>query len=501
MIQAICWVLVHSLWQGLLLALAGGAVILSTKRAAAALRYRVLCGLSGVFLAGMGLTFYYEWTIIPWSGNGSDRVGAVRVDWLEDWCSAHAVQIVGAWLIVTLLKSVRMAAGFNYIRRIRRQGLISPALWVERVQELSRQLGVRRPVRMVESALLRVPIVIGQLRPVIYIPLGLINHLPASEMEAVLLHELAHIRRYDHVVNMVQQVAECLLFFNPGFLWISSVLREERENCCDDMAIEHTRDRVEYVRALVRFKEHSLRGMALAFPGNKRQLLHRVMRISRQENKTLSGKERLVLLGGCLALLCLLAAIRPSYPRRSAKDRPVEVQLVKSRLVQVPANLVAVLQERQQVAQNMEWVQTQLVRLRHRSGAKRRNATVKKSEHAQNPEQAERDQRQADQQRTEAELRAQADQQAQADLNRLQADRDRDQAARDREQAERDRRQAEQDRLQAVRDRQQADRDRAQAELYRQQADRDRAQAELNRQQAELNRIKAERDRQKTKNN
>ena len=130
-----------------------------------------------------------------------------------------------------------------------------------------RQLDIRRRVKLVESVLVRAPMVIGQLRPIIYIPLGLINHLPASEMEAVLLHELAHIRRYDYVVNMVQQVAECLLFFNPGFLWISSLLREERENCCDDIAIAHTRDRVEFVRALVRFKEHSLRGWPWRFRG------------------------------------------------------------------------------------------------------------------------------------------------------------------------------------------------------------------------------------------
>ena len=110
------------------------------------------------------------------------------------------------------------------MRRMRREGLMAPAFGWKGWIVLSRQLGLRRTVKLVESALVRVPMVIGQLRPIIYIPLGLINHLPASEMEAVLLHELAHIRRYDHVVNMVQHVAECLLFFNPGFLWISSLI-------------------------------------------------------------------------------------------------------------------------------------------------------------------------------------------------------------------------------------------------------------------------------------
>jgi bla regulator protein BlaR1 len=477
MIQAICWVLVHSLWQGVLLALAGGGVILCTKRAAAAMRYRLLCGLLGIFLAGMGVTFVYEWAMVSGSAEGNSGVG-VSMSWLGDWCSAHAVQIVGVWLIIAVVRSIRMAAGWKYMWRMRREGVIAPALWVERMGELSRQLGIRRTVKLVESALVRVPVVIGQLRPIIYIPLGLINHLPASEMEAVVLHELAHIRRYDHVVNMVQHVAECLLFFNPGFLWISSLMRQERENSCDDVAIAHTRDRVEFVRALVRFSEHSLRGMVLAFPGDKRQLLHRVLRISRQENKTLSGRERLVLFGGCLVLVCLLVAGAGRADVKRIGDpvvkvtetvgrRPVEAQPVKT----APAELVSVLRAREQVTQNMEWVEAQLDRLHHKSGRKVRNKQVRDVEQpAANVEEmqakVEGDEVQKREQ-TELALEQAERNQAQDKLNKDQAQRDREQAVRDREQANRNREQAERDRVQAERDRQQAGLDRQQAELER----------------------------------
>jgi hypothetical protein len=328
--------------------------------------------------------------------------------------------------------------------------------------------------------------VIGQLRPIIYIPLGLINHLPASEMEAVLLHELAHIRRYDHVVNMGQQVAECLLFFNPGFLWISSLLREERENCCDDIAIAHTQDRVEFVRALVRFKEHSLRGMALAFPGNKRQLLHRVLRISRQENKTLSGRERLVLLGGFLVLMCLLVARvgRADIKKIEERVEAVGVRPAGSRPVErAPADLLSVLQTRQQVAQNMEWVKAELDRLHHKSGRKKINKAVRAVE-------------QPDRVREQGEL------------DRQQGERDREQAERNRQQANLDRDQALRDREQAARDREQAARNREQAERNLAQAEKDRQRAELDRQRAELERVKGDlerkqtgQDQQKSKNN
>jgi hypothetical protein len=457
------------------------------------------------------------------------------MNWLGDWCSAHAFQVVTVWLAVAVIKSVRMAAGWNYIRRMRREGLAAPALWVERVDGLSRQLGVRQAVKLVESLLVRVPMVIGQLRPIIYIPLGLINHLPASEMEAVLLHELAHIRRYDHLVNMVQQAAECLLFFNPGFLWISALIREERENSCDDIAIAHTRDRVEFVRALVRFKEHSIQGMTLAFPGNKRQLLHRVLRISRQENKTLSGKERFVLLGGCLVMLCLLVA-RADVKKKAepvAGVRLAAVQLAEAVPVrEVPKEVVAVLQERERVTQNMEWVKAKLDQLHHQPNIKKRmidmDQEAMNAERAEQMlkeqegmvEEAERDQQRAadlDQQRA-AELDRQqeaerVEQEAKQSLaDKLQADRDREQdklqADKDREQAERDRQQAERDRQQAEKDRLQADRDRKQAELDGLRADKDRERATLERMQAEdsrkqveRERQRGERDQQKSKNN
>ena len=528
MIQAICWVLVHSLWQGVLLALAGGGVILSTKRTAAAVRYRILCGLVSVFLGGMGVTFIYEWTMVSESG-GAGAGGSMY--WLGDWCSAHAVQIVRVWFIIMIFRSIRMAAGWKYIWRMRREGLMAPALWEGRMDELSRQLCIRPTVRLVESVLVRVPMVIGQLRPIIYIPLGLINHLPASEMEAVLLHELAHIRRYDHVVNMMQQVAECLLFFNPGFLWISSLLREERENCCDDIAIAHTQDRVEFVRALVRFKEHSLRGMALAFPGNKRQLLHRVLRISRQENKTLSGRERLVLLGGCLVLMCLLVARVGRVDIKKIENRveAVGVRPAGSGPVELaPADLLSVLQTRQQVAQNMEWVKAELDRLHHRSGRKKINKGVRAVEQPEqgevNSEEAERDHALVVQDNEQAERdpmqAVQSEEQTdrvrdQAELDRQQGERDREQAERNRQQANLDRDQALRDREQAARDREQAERnlaqaekDRQRAELDRLQADRDRQQAEMARKQAELERVKGDperkqtgQDEQKSKNN
>ncbi len=512
MIQAICWVLLHSLWQGLLLALAGGGIILSTRRSAAAVRYRLLCGLGALFLIIPGVTFFYELAMVTLPGEGNAEF-VVSVNWFVEWCSEHAWVIVTGWLFIVVLKSVRVAAGWNYLRQMRLEGRSAPALWMDRIGALSEQVGVTRTVKLVESALVRVPMVIGQLKPIIYVPLGLINHLPAGEMEAVLLHELAHIRRYDHVVNMVQQIAECLLFFNPGFLWISAVIREERENSCDDVAIANTGNPVEFVRALVRFKEHSVRGAVLAFPGNRRQLLHRVLRISRQENKTLSGRERIVLLLGCLVLLGLLAA-RVGTAAGHKKVNEMQAQVSEWATIElhpidvketptVSPELAQVLRTKQQVSQNMEWVQAQLERL-HKAGHKgaTREVDWNRVMVRRKLQLVEREQMEADQQRAQIDL-----ERAQGDKEKEQGVRDREQAEQDRQQAERDRHQADLDREQAVRDQHQADLDRQQALRDREQAERDRLQAqhereaaEFERLQGELQRKKAELDRVKPKN-
>jgi multidrug efflux pump subunit AcrA (membrane-fusion protein) len=216
--------------------------------------------------------------------------------------------------------------------------------------------------------------------------------------------------------------------------------------------------------------------------------LNRVLRISRQQNKTLSGRERLVLLGGCLVLICLLAA---GPARTDIKKTELRVEAAGARPVQAaPAELVSVLRAREQVAQNMEWVEAQLIRLHHQSGRKKKKVEVRQVEKpASNVEQS---QASAQQMQASAEqVERNAVHEAQ---NREQAERSLEEAERDRQQAERNREQALKDRLQAERDKQQANRDRLQAEMERQQAELERAKEDLQRKMSEM-------DRQNSKNN
>lgn len=525
MIQAICWVLIHSLWQGAVLAVAAGCVLAGTKRSAAAVRYRLLGGLLLLFLATCGMTFLYELYVAGEIGGVGEAGNTAAADVLaagsgilRRYCETNAGWIVCAWFVVAAVKAVRMAGGWGYVHAISRHGhKEAPEQWVRLVARWAGELGIRRHVRLLESRLVQAPMIVGHLKPVIFIPLGLINQLPPDEIEAVLLHELAHIRRHDYLVNLMQQLAECVLFFNPGLLWVSSLLREERENCCDDIAIAQTGDGVRLVRALVRIKEHSMGVAAVAFrPGGKRQLLRRVLRIAQQRNQGLHGGERFFLsASGLVVVLLLLSVHRVGGGAMAESQMAAQRQAMDSHSAAVEApgpELMSVLREQKQVAENMEWARQQLTILhqhkiktgkvpkrRTEGEGTRKMQTRQVNEEVLNDqaqaqpdmlqgqrdrEQADRNREQVEKNRLQAQRNREQDELNKAQVSRAEAERERMQVERDREQAVKDLAQAELDRLQADRDRAQADRDRQQGEKDREQAERDRQQAELERQQA-----------------
>ncbi|RZJ89768.1 MAG: hypothetical protein EOO20_10030 [Chryseobacterium sp.] len=187
-----------------------------------------------------------------------------------------------AWLIVFLIRCGRFGWDLTNNHRLAKGGGVETnPYWQYRLDQLAALLGISGRVRLLESSLVNGPAIIGVLKPVILIPLGVLASMPADQLEAVLLHELAHIRRKDYLVNLIQGMAEAIFFFNPALKWLSQQLRIEREHCCDDIALDHV-NRLTFVQALVSFQEHSLyrRAFPLAFTGQQDRLLARVSRIT-----------------------------------------------------------------------------------------------------------------------------------------------------------------------------------------------------------------------------
>lgn len=159
---------------------------------------------------------------------------------------------VSLWLLGTAALLARNLGGwFHFRRRLLREVESMGGEWPDVLRRLASRLDVRRPVRLVRSDRATVPLVAGWLRPVVVLPTSLLTGLPAADLEAILAHELAHVRRHDYLVNLLQISAESALFFHPAVWWLSARIRRERELCCDDLAAAAVGGRGAYARSLL----------------------------------------------------------------------------------------------------------------------------------------------------------------------------------------------------------------------------------------------------------
>lgn len=507
LIQAFSWMLIHSLWQGMLLAVISAMVMLLTKKTSAAVRYNLVLVQFLLFIGVCALTFAWEWNKPPQQsmvqfgnaiGGRASALFSLNADGVRAFANtcvgyftANAPMVVLLWLVFFLFRSVRMMRGLMFIHVAKHRQISEPVgYWKNRVELLCEKLQLKRAVRLLESGYVKMPMVIGHLKPVILIPAGLLAGLPPEQVEAVLLHELAHIRRHDYMVNFLQTIAETVFFFNPGLLWISALLRDERENCCDDIALAQTKNKREFIDALISFKEYSLYGAnyAVAFPGKKNQLLQRVSRILGNKSKTVTSGERAFLIGGVIVLSAIIATAaiaqirKVNYPESgSAHVYKQEQRVVQPAGTQVVAiakqsdrpkrskrRYIADVQKPVRPIENVVMANAELLSPREqmerdalaaKRWAEQENQQTVANNTKPNPEQeqARRDQEQATRDQQHAKV-------------------DQDQARRDQEQARRDQEQAMRDQAQAKIDQEQAERDLVQAKRDQEQAQRDQAQ-------------------------
>lgn len=318
-LESFSWMLIHSLWQGMLLAMVAVLALMAGRNLSPASRYRMVLICFALFLTGAAYTFYWYWT------RTGDTVAAsvIGIDSNTEWgavdsqiisnvaryFSRNASVVVLLWFVMFVFRTVRLMRGMLDLNKLRYTGTQqAPQYWRAKINELATRLGLNRAVILLESTLVKAPAVLGHFSPVILIPAGLLTGLPAGQLEAVLLHELAHIRRHDFLVNLIQAIAETIFFFNPGLLWISELLRQEREHCCDDVAVAQTGNPKEFVQALLSFKEYALGApeLGIGFTGQKNQLTDRVVRILGMKRSSPPAGGYVFIAVSVLLLVCLL---------------------------------------------------------------------------------------------------------------------------------------------------------------------------------------------------
>jgi len=308
--------LLHSLWQGVLLALLTALIVLFTTKVNAKLRYILFVGCLVLFVAGVGTTFCIELnTHVPSSQvntvllgspafgdtvmkSGAVVAGPLLLDNLISSVNKYAPSIVLIWFLVICAKSVRFIVDIRTLGQIRTKQVYNPGkMLVDKVAHLAAQYGIKQKVQILQSGLIKVPMVLGHVKPLILVPLGLINSLSIEEVDAILSHEMAHITRKDYLVNILQSIAEIIFFFNPAVLWVSNLIKTEREHCCDDLAVCNAETKVHYIKALVSCQEFAteMPSYVMAINGRKSQLIHRVQRLVSYRNQSLNKLEKMII--------------------------------------------------------------------------------------------------------------------------------------------------------------------------------------------------------------
>lgn len=296
-VDALTTTLLHSTWQIAAVAVLLWGALQLTRAASAKVRYSLGCAaLAAVVLLPLATfvgTFSrvdettFRAVVVPeqsrtvWlvhQNHSSNRAGqaataqAALMASVETW-------IVPLWLAGVACCSLRLVVSAQYVRTMRRTSIPAPPLVVETVRRLASAMKVTRRIDVMVTAMGGSPGALGCLKPMILLPAVALSGLTPSQLEAILAHEIAHIRRHDYLVNLLQMTAETALFYHPAVWWISRRIRFERELCCDEAAVQANGDVVNYAQALAAVARQSVAhslvvsAATLSLPERVRRLL------------------------------------------------------------------------------------------------------------------------------------------------------------------------------------------------------------------------------------
>lgn len=335
--QALGWTLIHFIWQGALIGILYLSASLILRRRSANARYATACMAMLLMLIAPAATIVIirataelpatatntEWGALPLESVtlkqfqpplvesvDNKEIEPVRastpdaiVKRIQDALPRFIPWFLALWFAGVLFLSLRFAGALVVVHRLKRVET-GPGIriWQERLSLLCQQLKVSRPVRLCESVLVEVPTVVGWLRPVILLPATALTGLSVEQLEALFAHELAHIRRFDYLVNLLQTSIETLFFYHPAVWWVSAQIRQEREHCCDDLAVAACGNVLTYARALTALEDLRGSGPQLAVAASGGSLLLRIQRLLRGRSPAFQRFE-----GGMAGFIALAA--------------------------------------------------------------------------------------------------------------------------------------------------------------------------------------------------
>jgi len=369
-VQKLGWTLLHFVWQAAAVALLLGILLAILRKFSANVRYIIACVAMGlivllpiitiqmIHVSTQQLTVENEpppkpfITVVQPATEETSPAVAVQHEelaQLENTVAEPSIPwkqrvierlepalpyLVAGWLLGVFGLSLWHLGGWTQLQRLRKKLVKQVDTSInEKLLWLSERLRVKQTVQLLESALVQVPTVVGWLRPVILLPASALTGLTAEQLEALLAHELAHIRRYDYLINMLQTVIETLGFYHPAVWWISHRIRSERENCCDDVAVSISGDRVRYARALTSMEEIRAGRSELAVTATGGNLFTRIRRIVGKDS---NDSSRASWIPSAITILLIAIISVPTTIALTTKSKSQEPEQKTEQITDVP---------------------------------------------------------------------------------------------------------------------------------------------------------------------
>jgi beta-lactamase regulating signal transducer with metallopeptidase domain len=322
-LQALGWAVLNSLWQMAFLWVMYQLVSGIFRKARPSQKSSLAAGL---VIAGFAWFIYTFLSILNAAAPDNGAITSMVIntgnnEQVNNWLHTMLPIASLIYLILLVLPVFNFIRNYRYVQTIRHYSLSKVDVeWRIFVQNVAARLGIKKPVHVWLSGLVTSPLTIGYIKPVILLPLAAINHLSAQQMEAILLHELAHIRRYDYLMNLIIRFIQAVLYFNPFIKALVQTVEREREKSCDEMVIQFQYDPYGYASALLTLEKanHLSRPLAVAASGRKNDLLHRIeCMLGVQKKQVFSFNKLAGLFAGLLCFIAFNALLILSSPAKN----------------------------------------------------------------------------------------------------------------------------------------------------------------------------------------
>lgn len=330
--------IIHSLWQCLLIYLMLRILLSDSFKLSAAAKHNAAFG--GMLLSALWF-FYtlfsearnYTWHLTantPLTYQHLPLINAIRNataynDHYTVTIERYLPFISIVYAVGLLFNSMKLTMAWLQTRQIRKQGK-RDSLWQRRLNELSQQLNIKKLASILVTDSINVPCITGYLEPVVLMPLALTSYLSVKEIEAILLHELAHLKRNDYLINLLQQIVTVILFFNPFILLMNRIVSRERENSCDDLVVDHTGSPLVYAQALLKIQQNNVEqwSLALAATGKKFHLLNRIERIMKTKKPQANLRQLVMALAILIVSASCIAWFNPAIGHGKISIRKIK---------------------------------------------------------------------------------------------------------------------------------------------------------------------------------